>query len=252
MEVSIAPLQIHAFQAIRDPERCAQFLHEHRKVLADFGISHVTTNEDHWMNDPDTYVLVAEDPEYGMVGGVRIQIAKPGEPLPMEQAIGAMRPNVSQVLARLGNRNAELCGLWIANRFVRRGLPLMLGYASTSVTSQLGLSSMVCLVAHYTLHHPLKVGFRIMEEVGLGGTFSYPIPSIKAIALVADDLITIDALAEHHRHRILSLRMRPNQITMEQAASGAVTVQYHLDLFQDQALTTQYSEIEHHRMRYSA
>lgn len=253
MEISIAPLRIRAFQATRDPDGCAMFLREHRRVLEDFGISNVTTNEDHWMTDPDTYVIVAEDAELGMVGGVRIQFAKPGEPLPMEQAIGDLDPKVAISLARLlNNNNAELCGLWISNRYVRKGLPLLLGYASTSLTSQLGLSSLVCLVAHYTLHHPLRVGFRIMDEVGLGGTFTYPIPSIKAIALVADDLIAVDAVSEHHRKRILSLRMRPDQIATEQPTGSPVSVHYSLDLLKDQMLTNQYTEIERSRLHYSA
>ncbi|MFT3885673.1 MAG: hypothetical protein QM724_09650 [Flavobacteriales bacterium] len=254
MDLNISPLVITAFQAPSDPERCAEFLREHRKVLEDFGITNVTTNEETWMHDPDTYVIVAEHPELGMVGGVRIQLAHADQPLPMVHAVGKLDPSVHTVLDRLAaeGKNAELCGLWNAHRYVRRGLPLLLGYASAALASQLGLRTMVCLIAHYTLHHALKVGFTVLDEVGDGGTFSYPIPSIKAIALYVPDVIGAEHITSIHRRRVLSLRLRPDQITEEAPMGKPMTVDYRLNLRLSAQEVDQYKGIIETRLRYSA
>ncbi len=254
MELNIAPLVIRAFQAPADPAGSAEFLREHRKVLEDFGITNVTTNEETWMQDPDTYVIVAEHPELGMVGGVRIQLARPDLELPMVHAVGKLDPHVTTVLERLAfeGRSAELCGLWNAHRYVGRGLPLLLGYASTSLASQLGLRTMVCLIAHYTLHHALKVGFTMLDEVGNGGTFSYPIPSIKAIALCLTDVIAVQDAHWDHRQRVISLRLRPEQIAQENPLDKAMTVDYRLNLNLDRQDIQYYQGILENRLRYSA
>lgn len=229
-------------------------LREHRKVLEDFGITNVSTNEESWMDDPYTYVIVAEHPELGMVGGVRIQLARPDVPLPMVHAVGRYDPRVRHELDRLNTsgKNAELCGLWNAHRYVRRGLPLLLGYASTALASQLGLNTMVCLIAHYTLHHALKVGFTVLDEVGDGGTFSYPIPSIKAIAMHVPDVISVEHAQSKHRQRVLSLRLRPDQIAEEEPMGKPMTVDYRLNLRQSIQEMDQFQGIIESRLRYSA
>jgi hypothetical protein len=254
MDLSISPLVIRAFQAPSDPERCTEFLREHRKVLEDFGITNVATNEETWMHDPYTYVIVAEHPELGMVGGVRIQLAHDDAQLPMVSAVGKYDDRVHAELDRLAGegKNAELCGLWNAHRYVRRGLPLLLGYASTALASQLGLRTMVCLIAHYTLHHALKVGFTVLDEVGDGGTFSYPIPSIKAIALYVPDVISVDQAQSGHRQRVISLRLRPDQIAEEQPMGKPMTVDYRLNLRQSAQEVDQYQGIIESRLRYIA
>ena len=222
-------LKFIAFKATDEPELCDEFLREHRKVLEDFGISNVTTNTVTWTTDPDTYVIVAISKEQGMVGGIRVEVDREGKNLPIKEALIKLDPKIQMTLEQLRFAgNAEVCGLWNANRYASHGLPTLLSFAAVSLANQIGLKSMVCLVAHYTLRHALKAGFTIMEHLGAGGTFTYPIPSIKAIAMVIPDVITLDAATEPFRNQLISLRIRPEREVIEILNGKPTRLCYHL------------------------
>lgn len=222
-------LTFKAFRAISEPELCAEFLKQHRKVLEDFGIPNVTTNNDDWISDPDTYVIVAISDKEGMVGGIRVEIARNDRELPIESALYKMDHRVKSVVQQYStNGTAEVCGLWNANRYSSKGLPLHLAFCAVSLANQLGIDSMVCLVAHYTLRHALKAGFTILEQIGEGGTFTYPIPSIKAIAMVIPNVITLHSANPSFRQQLFSLRLRPNQERIEMLGGEAVQLKYDL------------------------
>ncbi len=245
-------LMFRAFRAVDEPETCAEFMREHRRVLEDFGITNVTTNTESWTTDPHTYVIVALSDKLGMVGGIRVQIAQKGAPLPMDLALRKMDPSITTCLDGLiGEGNAEVCGLWNANRFAARGLSSLLAFAAVSVANQLGVRSMVCLVAHYTLRHALKVGFTILEDLGDGGTFTYPIPSIKAIAMVIPDVITLGTAHIMQRQQLFSLRLRPAQVRIENVSGVDLMVCYDLCLGTHLIDMTAYRNIWRERSQYA-
>lgn len=209
-------LTFKAFRAVDDPSLCAEFLAQHRKVLEDFGITNVTTNNEDWTSDPNTYVIVALSNTNGMVGGIRVEVDHGTRELPIHSALFPHDHRIAPALAALREAgNGEVCGLWNANKYASMGLPAMLAFAAVSLGNQIGLRSMVCLVAHYTLRHALKSGFTIMEEIGNGGTFTYPIPSIRAIAMVIPDAIALSTAPLEHRRNMMSLRLRPEQERIE-------------------------------------
>lgn len=222
-------LTLKAFQAVQEPELCAEFLREHRKVLADFGIPNVTTNTAAWTTDPDTYVIVAISERLGMVGGIRVEVDKEGRTLPIKEALLKLDPTIQLTLEELRfGGNGEVCGLWNANRYGGHGLPSLLAFAAVSLANQIGLKNMVCLVAHYTLRHALKAGFTIIENLGDGGTFTYPIPSIKAIAMVIPNAITLDSASAPFRNQLISLRLRPEQERIEILNGDSTILNYQL------------------------
>ncbi|HMN06305.1 MAG TPA: hypothetical protein PKD45_11315 [Flavobacteriales bacterium] len=225
-------LTLRAFRAPDEPLLCQEFLAEHRKVLDDFGIAHVTTNNEVWMDDPLTYVIVAQHETLGMVGGVRLKLDHPGSPLPMASAIRHLDPSVDGVLARIQPfGNAEVCGLWNANRFNGHGLPVLLGQAVTAISVGVGARKMVCFVAHYTQKYPARFGFVVLDEVGDHGYFpSYPIPRIIAIAMVNPDTMLLEHATQDTRHLIYSLRLRPDQVRMEKPGKTLLEVNYQLQL----------------------
>ena len=209
-------LTFKAFRAVDNPALCAEFLRQHRKVLEDFGITNVTTNNDTWTTDPHTYAIVAISSQHGMVGGIRVEVDRGERELPIESALFPMDHRISNAMDQLRDAgNAEVCGLWNSNKYASRGLPSMLAFAAVSLGNQIGVGSMVCLVAHYTLRHALKAGFVIIEGIGNEGTFTYPIPSIKAIAMVIPDVITLRSAPLEHRRQLMSLRIRPEQERLE-------------------------------------
>lgn len=221
-------LLIRAFRAPDEPETCEEFLREHRRVLEDFGITNVSTNTNAWCMDPNTYVLVAMTTEGRMVGGIRVEIAG-NRALPIADALRKLDPRIDKEVNDLASHGtAEVCGLWNANDYSSRGIPNVLSLAAVSIGNQLPIRSMVCLVAHYTLRHALRAGFNMMEAVGEAGTFTYPIPSIKALAMVIPDVRSLDSSPAAVRRNIMSLRLRPDQVRSERPAQVDLELTYSL------------------------
>ena len=246
-------LTFRAFKATDDPDGCAMFLAKHRAVLEAFGIPNVSTNNDHWCNDPDTYVIVAETPELGMVGGIRVEVSWGGRELPMMKALRTFDGRIDARIEKLAEHGtAEICGLWNAATYASRGLPLQLSFAAVSLANQIGIKSLTCLVAHYTLRHAMKVGFIVMEDIGDEGTFTYPIPSIKAIAMVIPDVISMDTANATNRHFIMSLRIRPEQTRLEVQNNTVQEVSYGLLLDRKVISMEPYQAIQEARLLHSA
>ncbi|MCB9170190.1 MAG: hypothetical protein H6594_07565 [Flavobacteriales bacterium] len=245
-------IKLYAFPAPKEPDLCGEFLREHRKVLEDFGISQVTTNNDRWTKDPNTYVIVALHPRHGMVGGIRLQLQS-NEPLPMEEALRKLDPRITEVLNELKDHgNGEVCGLWNANRFANHGIPILLSKAVTAISVMANARRMVCLVAHYTQRHPRRNGFVVIDTIGDSGRFSYPIPSITAIAMVNPDTMILEHAMDEQRQQIFSLRLRPQQDRIEYPAGEPILVEYDLRVNTNLLDLHAYQSIQTERMRYSA
>ncbi len=239
-------ITLKAFQAPEEPELCTEFLQEHRKVLEDFGISHVSTNNEIWMHDPYTFVIVALHESLGMVGGIRLKLDQPGSPLPMAEAIRKLDPKVDAVLEELQPKgNGEVCGLWNAHRYNGNGIPVLLSQAVTAIAVPAGAKTMVCFVAHYTQKHPARNGFVVLDKVGDHGSFpSYPIPRINAIAMVNPDTMLLAHANAEHRHLLYSLRLRPEQTRTEKPGGLLLEVNYQIRLLSNVQDLYAYQQIE--------
>ena len=253
MSSSVERIVIRAFRATEDPGTCERYLEGHRNVLAEIGITNVLSASESWCQDANTYVIVAEHAEWGMVGGLRVQVAQPQQELPMETAIASMDPRIHTIMSGLAESgNAELCGLWNAQRIAGRGLPNLLGFAAVSMANQIGIKSLVGFVAHYTLRYALKVGFEIMEDIGDSGTFSYPVPNIKSIALIIPDVITLQNAPAQYWHHLFCLRLRPDQIREERITTIPMEVVYQLLMDRKIVTLSTYRMIAQERLRHSA
>ncbi len=248
-------LTIRAFKALEEPETCAEFIREHRRVLEDYGIESVNTNSEEWVTSEDSYVIVVEHDELGMVGGARIQITRhPSNTLPIQHALSKFDPSINTLIDRLNCFGVgEICGLWNANRFPGKGLPQILGLSAISIANQIGLSSLVCVVAKYTLKYSLRLGFRLMEDVGIKGIFDpYPKPGFLGIVIGMDDVASLDFARHDLRQRILSLRMRPEQSALENTGRALLHVSYSLQLKESAIDSRIYHELYADRLRFSA
>ncbi len=252
--MTMASIELHAFRAPERPDLCGEFLHEHRQVLADFGISKVSSNTNEWTTDPDCIVIVALHRELGMVGGIRLQRSREGQLLPMERSLLEKAPSITEEIAALRPYGVgEVCGLWNANRFAGYGVPVLLSHAVTAVSLPAAMKRMVCLVAHYTERHPRTNGFVRMGSIGEGGCFPhYPIETHTAIAMVNPDTTLLPNANEKHRQVLFSLRLRPMQVREEAPAGKAMEVYYNLCLSNSHVSMDTYSEILSERLRYSA
>ena len=246
-------ITLKAFRAPDQPELCQEFMREHRKVLEDFGIQNVSTNNERWMSDPNAFIIVALHGSLGMVGGIRLQVASETEPLPMEEAVGKMDPLVKEELEALRvHGNGEVCSLWNANRYGNMGIPVILSQAVTAMATMANVKRMVCLVAHYTQRHPKRNGFVVMDTVGDKGCFSYPIPSIKAISMVNKDTMLLADASNDQRQLIYSLRLRPKQVRIEAPNSTPMEVHYEMQIQQGVLDLHAYQSIEQARLSQTA
>jgi len=248
-------ITVRAFKAVEEPETCAQFIHEHRRVLEDFGIENVNTNNNQWISNKDCHVIVVEHERLGLIGGARIQVARsPLDILPIQHALSSYDKGIDLMIHRLAEDGVgEICGLWNANRFAGRGLPQILGLSAISVANQIGLESLVCVVAKYTLKYSLRLGFRLMEDVGVSGIFDpYPKPGFLGIVIGLDDPASMDFARPDLRQRILSLRMRPEQSAVENTGRALLHISYSLELRESTIDRSLYGQLRADRLRHTA
>jgi hypothetical protein len=245
-------IELKAFSAPDYPELCSEFLREHAQVLADFGIPQTVAPDTSWTDDPFCYVIVAMHSELGMVGGIKLQMDKQGAPLPMESTIAPMDGRIINELAQLQPYgNGEVCGLWNANRYANKGIPILLSLAVTAIATQAEAQRMVCFVAHYTKKHPSRNGFIVMGGVGTEGSFDYPIPRIKSIAMVNPDTVLLPFAAIEQRRRIYSLRIRPEQTVVENPSGTELLVKYDLTMKSHIIDMSTYRSIANERLKYT-
>lgn len=222
-------ITLYYFRAPSEPDLCKEFIAEHKRVLEDFGIANVTESNGNWPDDEECHVIVALHPILGMVGGIRLQRDHEGLKLPMELAVGKQDERVSRFLSDIRDLgNGEVCSLWNANRFANKGVPVLLSQAITAISFPAGMQRMVCLVAPYTKRHPSNNGFHLVEDVGEGGVFAYPRPDFQGIVMLNPDTHLLTHAHPIQRAVLMSLRVRPEQVRLEQPGRTPLEVHYQL------------------------
>ncbi len=222
-----------SFRAIKEPDTCERYLQGHVKVLQDYGITNITTNNREWMEMPNVYGVIAERNSDGLVvGGVRVHIADGGIPLPVEKAIGRMDAKIySLIQSYMEEGTGEICGLWNAKDVAGVGLSVLLVRAGIAIVNQIRLESLFTICAEYTLPMVRKVGFTVEDSLGNNGQFIYPNENYIARVLRKMNAVTLDTADEYDRSRIIALRNNPDCEVIEKAARGEpLPVTYKLTL----------------------
>jgi hypothetical protein len=221
-----------AFRAIDDLDSCNNFLKGHVKVLTDYGITNITTNNNAWMSNPYVYVIVAETTvEKRVIGGIRVHKADGINPLPVETAIGKMDSRIHDLIhSHIEEGTGELCGLWNAKEVAGMGISLLLIRAGIAFVNQFGISSLFTICAEYTLPMVHKVGFIQEDNLGDNGAFVYPNENYIARVLKKLNAVTIDTAQAIDRNRILDLRNNPEQTAVEFINNRELLIEYKLQL----------------------
>jgi hypothetical protein len=219
------------FHALSNPEICAVYLNGHVKVLKDYGITNITSNNNDWMNWDCVYGVYAEDTNGTMVGGIRVQRADMIHPLPVENAVGKMDPNIHNVVnSYIKEGVCELCALWNAKEVAGLGLSLLLVRAGISITNQINCQTMIGICADYTMEMFRRVGFVVEESLGDKGKFIYPNENYiaRVVGIInAEDLTTADKTDREH---MLILRENPIQQRKEMGPKKTIEIEYSLFL----------------------
>jgi len=219
-----------AFRAVDELETCVRFLEGHVKVLQDYGITNITTNNAVWMTNPAIYVIVAESPDGSEIyGGIRVHVADGRTPLPLEAAIGKMDKRVYDIInSYIDSGTGELCGLWNNKKVAGYGLSLLLIRAGISIVTKINLNSLFTICADYTMPMVKRVGFTVEDSIGKNGDFVYPNENYIAKVLRKMNAISLDTAEEYDKNRILDLRDNPVQTFMELGPKGEMEIDYRL------------------------
>jgi len=220
-----------AFRAIDEPERCERFIKGHADVLRQYGVTKVTSSNNSWMLNPFVYVVTVElENTSEVVSGLRIHIAHPDFPLPMEMAVSQVDHKIFGLVKDYSlEGTGEVSGLWNSKSISGYGVgAVLLIRAGIAIVSQLKLGSLLALVAEYTLKPSLQKGFEIEQGIGNSGTFFYPKLDLVATSIVMKDPYNLPMADPFEREVIQGLRNNLQCIKTEIGPKGEFQVEYDL------------------------
>ncbi len=223
--------RVRAFRAVDEYETCGEYIKEHVKVLTDFGIINITSNNKSWTGNPNMYCVVAEHMASGeLVGGIRIQVADGIFPLPVEDAIGYMDKVIYEKVRYYAQHGGvgELCGLWVSNKLKGLGMAVYLVRAAIASAKQLQFQTMIGICAGYSLSMFENVGFIIDYSLGDNGNFQYPDERYIAHVVGILDALTLETAAAPDKLLMLALRTNFVQERVEVNKNFRTNIMYNL------------------------
>lgn len=222
-------LKFTAFRPVDDLALSERYLKGHTKVLEDYGITNITSNNRVWLEMPCICGVVAEDENGELVGGIRVQMADGVHPLPVEKAVGHMDNRIYDVVKKYyDNGVGELSALWNAKSVAGYGVSVLLTRAGISLTNQMQCNTLVGICGDYTLEMFKNVGFVVDNSLGSNGEFFYPKQDFIARVLGILNSKNLETAEAENRKRMLDLRANPVQKYMENGPKGLVEVDYNL------------------------
>ncbi len=218
-----------AFHPVKNVELSERYLAGHKKVLQDYGITNITTNNRVWLDMECVYAIVAENEEGELVGGIRLQMADGVNPLPVEKAIGHMDARIHDVVKKYADNGVgELCALWNAKQVAGYGISVLLTMAGISIANQVKCSTLMGICGDYTLEMFQNVGFVVDNTLGIGGEFYYPKEDFIARVLGILNSKTLDTAKPEYKARMIDLRNNPMQTFIETGPKGQIEIKYEL------------------------
>jgi hypothetical protein len=204
--------RLWAFRAIDEEALCREYIKGHIKVLADYGISSITSNNSQWIENPNMYCVMAIDTKTDeLLGGIRIQIANGIFPLPVEKAIGSMDARIYDIVKNYAYNGGigELSGLWVSNKLKGVGMGPYLVRAIISSANQLDFITLIGICGENTLPMFKNVGFLIDRSLGKNGGFPYPTEDLTAHVVGILNAVTLESAASFDKEIMTSLRENP-------------------------------------------
>ena len=135
-------------------------------------------------------MVAAVGPGIELLAGMRIHLRRPGQPLPVELALGDRCPVSAAIDARNPSPVVEMSGLWVAE--AHRQSPLAAAVARTALAAcrRLGARSVVGCVHQHVLPFYQRYGSVVDASLGV-----HPYPSPRyATQVVFSDLVTMEGL----------------------------------------------------------
>jgi hypothetical protein len=225
-------IRFRIFRAIEDLESCLRYLEGHRRVLADHGFTHLTTNNEEWFKNPNVYCILAEsdDDRSEALGGIRLELLHSGYDLPLVEALRKIDDGVIEMLEKDPPfTTAEMCGLWNSKKVAGRRVSLLLGRGALAFAAELGIQCIYIFVAKYTLGYAKRLGFKIIRSIGENGNFKYPNEFFIAHVLKNTDLADLSNVNEHDKERIFWIRKNWGVNCIELEEEAALEARYFIE-----------------------
>ncbi len=225
-------LKVKAIRAIDNPLLCQEYATGHRRLLEEYGVTSITSNNRRWDKDPGTFLVLARDMDSGeLIGGIRIQRYSEHYNLPIQAAIGHLAPEINDRIhgdhVQFGT--GEMCGLWNSKKVAKMKVSWLLTRASVAICSQIGVRSLWGICADYTLPMFEDVGYRIVLDLGENGSFPYPTNQYVSHP-VKMDALTLATTNQQSKREIVKLRKEPLHAKKFFGETFKMSVAYNLDL----------------------
>ncbi len=185
------------------------------------------------MNNPAAFVMIVESlDKKNVYGGARIHVAGGSEPLPIEEATGALDPSIYDLVWEFAQYGTgEGCGLWNSREIAGYGIgSIFLTRVGVAMSTQIGLNSLFGLCAPYTVKMAQSVGYEIEQGIGKNGTFYYPKLDLVATVLILRDLQFLSKADEENRNAILTLRENLKTVRIEELRSKKIEIHYDIEI----------------------
>lgn len=214
-------------RSVDHPDVAAQYAVAQQAILKQFGVSGVTSAQQAWQSDPNTYMFIAKDELTGeMVAGMRLDKESDNKTIPMSEALTAVSAEFRDVVDNLKPLGvAEGCGWWVKEGYSGLGLPGILLRAGVSVSPYLGINYIVGFPHQHTKPIMSKFGFIAVDVIGDNGSFIYPDDRYRS-TVVELNTRTLHTTPRAERERMLALR---NNLTLKTEECG-LTLQFSLKL----------------------
>lgn len=225
-------VKLEAFRAIDNPSLCRDFIIGHSGVLQSFGIKSVTSSEPNWVNNPNSYVIVAfSELDNRMVAGIRVHVHDTNWPLPMVDAIFSKDSKIEDyVLEKARSGTGEICGLWNDRIVKGYGISNVLIRTAVVIINQLPISSLLGLCSPYTMEWLKNSGFIKERTLGNDGEFYYPKDDLIATSIIIPDPNELQFAKSIVRDQINELRENKVGFFLDELGGITLRINYNLDL----------------------
>ena len=226
-------VRLRAFRAIDEPETCQLFIEGHTHVLTSIGVTKVTSSKNEWTQNPAAFVMIVESMDGKKVyGGARVHVAGGSEPLPIEQATGAMDKGIFDLVWQYAQQGTgELCGLWNSREIAGYGIGcIFLIRTAVAVSHQIGLTSLFALCAPYTIKPVECVGMQLEGSIGIEGTFYYPKLDLLATTMLLKDVETMANAETEDKEAVFRIRENPSVVRTEVLRRKEIVIHYDVEI----------------------
>ena len=224
-------VRLRAYRAIDEPETNALFIQGHTEVLTSIGVKKVTSSKNGWASNPAVFGIVVESLYGNKINcGAREQVAGVTQPLPNEDATGAMDASIHRLVWEYGHfGTGEICGLWNSHQLAGYGIgsPLLIR-GLIAISSQIGLKTLFALCAPYTVKPVVNCGMVLVESIGNKGTFYYPKLDLIATAMVLNDVQALSKAMEEDRLAIIQMRDNPDKLKICELKNKKINIDFDL------------------------